>query len=210
MQTLCREQQGFTLWELMAALLVIGIVFGLGVPNFTNFTRNARMASAVNSLVSALHLSRTEAVKRQAPVTICGSSNPLAAAPLCDGGRGGFFAFADLDDIDGDGFADGDGELNGADAIILRRDAPHESIDFFADGDNTYIAYGANGFLIQYGALGQPATTFLFCDARGNADSGIDESVARVVSVSGTGRPQLLTARAAVAAAVAATGGSCP
>ena len=88
------RQRGFTLWELLVTVLVVGVVLGIGVPNFNEFSRNSEMASAVNSLVSAVHVSRTEAVKRGQPVTLCGSSTPLVAAPTCDGGTGGFFAFS--------------------------------------------------------------------------------------------------------------------
>jgi len=204
-----RDTAGFTLLELMATVLVVGIILGIGIPNFRAFTRNSDMAAAVNGLVSALHHSRTEALKRQSPVTICGSSDPLGAEPDCDGGEGGFFAFVDLDDLDGDGLADGDGAFDDGEPILLQRAAPSGTVKFFADGDSQYIAYGANGYLVTYAGLGDSATTFLFCDDRGNASAGNDESVARVVTVSGAGRPQLLRTQAEVEAAAGLTGGEC-
>jgi type IV fimbrial biogenesis protein FimT len=65
------QQQGFSLLELMVTLLVVGIVLGFGVPNFMEFQRNAAVTAAANDLVSAIYLARTEAVKRQVPVTLC-------------------------------------------------------------------------------------------------------------------------------------------
>lgn len=203
-------QQAFTLWELLVAMLVVGVVLGIGIPNFMTFTSNSNMSASVNDLVSALHVSRTEAVKRQVPVTLCASSDPLGAAPSCDGGgTGGFFAFTDLDDTDGDGMPDGDGVFDGGDEeIILQRDAPDEQVTVTADG--TYVSYGPNGFLVDIDGAPAPVSTVLYCDRRGNLDAGNGESVARVVTVAGTGRPQLLRSTAAVATAAAATGGSCP
>jgi len=204
-----RAEQAFTLWELLCSMLVVGIVLGVGIPNFMAFTSNSRMSSSVNDLVSALHLSRTEAVKRQVPITLCRSSNSLAASPSCDDGPGGFFAFTDLDDIDADGLPDGDGTFDDGEEIITQRGAPLEGVTLSADG--TYISYGANGFLTEIEGMPAPFGTVLFCDSRGNQDSGNGESVARVVAVAGPGRPQLLRSMAAVAAAAAATDGDgCP
>src|SRR6185436_8814367 len=80
------RQHGFTLWELLMTLLVAGILLGIGVPNVMEFTRNASMTAAANDLVTATILARTEAVKRQAPVTLCLSDNPTAATPTCSPG----------------------------------------------------------------------------------------------------------------------------
>ena len=64
------DQHGFTLWELLMALLVAGILLGIGVPNVMEFQRNGAMTAAANDLVTAMLMARTEAVKRQAPVTL--------------------------------------------------------------------------------------------------------------------------------------------
>ncbi len=91
---------------------------------------------------------------------------------------------------------------------MLQRGAPHETVTLTADG--TYISYGANGFLTDIVGMPAPFGTVLYCDSRGNQNAGNGESVARVVTVDGPGRPQLLRTIAAVATAAAATGGDCP
>ncbi|MGD8325173.1 MAG: GspH/FimT family pseudopilin [Gammaproteobacteria bacterium] len=204
------SQRGFTLWELLVTVLVIGVVLGIGVPNFSEFSRNSEMASAVNALVSAIHVSRTEAVKRGMPVTLCGSSTPLAAAPSCDGGSGGYFAFTDVQDTDADGNPDGNGVFDGADQILLQRDRPADQIVTAIEGASGRITFGTDGFRTQ--PMANPLTRVMYCDQRGNvtgAGSG-GESVARVVVIAPTGRPQLLRDVAAVADFIADTGASCP
>ena len=204
------RQRGFTLWELLITVLVVGVVLGIGVPNFNEFSRNSEMASAVNAFVSAIHVSRTEAVKRGVPVTLCGSSTPLAAAPTCDGGTGGFFAFTDVQDTDADGDPDGNGAFDGADVILLQRDRPAAQITTAIEGASGMLRFSTNGFLNRFAA--NPLTRVMYCDERGNAvgpGSGGD-SVARVVAIAPTGRPQLFRDVPAIADFIADTGASCP
>lgn len=204
------KQRGFTLWELLITVLVIGVVLGIGVPNFNEFSRNSEMASAVNAVVSAIHVSRTEAVKRGLPVTLCGSSTPLAANPACDGGSGGFFAFTDTNDTNGDGVEDGNGTFDAADQILLQRDRPAAQITTSIEGASGMIRFGSNGFRDPTAA--NPLTRIMYCDNRGNvvgAGSGGD-SVARVVVIAPTGRPQLYRDIGSVDDFVSDTGISCP
>lgn len=192
------RQRGFTLWELLVTVMVIGIVLGIGVPNFQAFSRNGDIASAVNALVSAVHLSRTEAVKRQLPVTLCGTTTPLAAAPACDGGTGGFFSFVD---------DDRDGVFDGGEQILLRRDAPASQITTAIDGPGL-ARFGPDGFLDR--TVANQLSRVMYCDDRGNVAGPGGESVARVVAISATGRPQLLRDIASVSNFVSTTGSSCP
>ena len=55
-----RIQRGFTLYELMVTLAVVGVVLVIGVPNLGAYRQNARMTSTANDLHSAFHLARTE------------------------------------------------------------------------------------------------------------------------------------------------------
>lgn len=57
--------------ELMLTLAVIGILMAVGAPSFTNATKNARISADYNSLISALQLARSEAVKRNTNVAVC-------------------------------------------------------------------------------------------------------------------------------------------
>lgn len=111
---------GFTLLELMVVLVIAGILVGVGVPAMGTFIRSARMTSAANDVMAALHYARSEAIKRRAPVTVCTSADPLDAAPVCADTSDllGWVVFVDNDadgqwdaaatfvDVDGDGNQD--------------------------------------------------------------------------------------------------------
>ncbi len=207
-----KTQRGFTLLELMVTLLVAGIVLGIGVPNFMEFQRNNAMIAAANDMISGLYLARTEAVKRQLPVTLCGSPDPLIAAPVCGlGGNGGFIVFVDENNngVIGDP-TDGNAEVDAGEVVLLQRGDPGGTINVSGNGGQ-YVAYGTNGFLVQTapGQADSSTTAMLYCDERGNKNTG-GQSSARVVNVAVTGRAQVMRDQADVTAAVAATGGVCP
>ena len=207
-----RTQRGFTLWELLTTLLVVGVLLGVGVPNLMEFQRNNVMISAANEMISGLYLARTEAVKRQAPVTLCGSADPLVVAPVCSfGGNGGYIVFVDEN---GNGFlndiTDGNANVDPGEVVLLQVDAPGGTINVFGDGGQ-YIAYASTGFaLTRAPGQAQNATTaLLYCDERGNRDAG-GRSAARAVQIIPTGRAQVLRSQFDVGNAVGITGGICP
>lgn len=76
------RQQGLTLIELMVTLAVLAIIVGIAVPSFNTMIQNNRSLALGEELASALNYARTEAVKRGARVSLCGSSDGSA----CDGG----------------------------------------------------------------------------------------------------------------------------
>jgi type IV fimbrial biogenesis protein FimT len=208
-----KAQHGFTLWELMIAVAVAGVVLGLGVPSFQEFMRNNAMTSAANDFVAGALLARAEAVKRHVPVTLCASPNPAAAPPSCDAGgsNGAFIVFVDengngaLDDA-----TDGNAEVDSGEPVLLRREAPGGAIDVWIDGGD-YVSYGPNGFKRHATSqANDSANRLLYCDDRGNQDRG-GISTARVVSIEWTGRAQVLASPTDVSAAAAAiSGADCP
>ena len=38
-----RKQKGFTLYEVLTTMLIVGIVLSLGIPNMQSFRQNSRM-----------------------------------------------------------------------------------------------------------------------------------------------------------------------
>ena len=62
--------RGFTLIELMVVISVAAILAAVGVPSFKHFIANQRVKSTSIELTGALFLARSEAVKRNANVTL--------------------------------------------------------------------------------------------------------------------------------------------
>ena len=69
---------GFTLFELMVGISIMGILVSLAVPSFQDYGRNTRAISAQNDLVTALNYARSEAIRRSQAVTVCATSTFLA------------------------------------------------------------------------------------------------------------------------------------
>lgn len=66
---------GFTLVELMITLVLAAIILSIGIPSFRQVIEQNQLTSQINSFTTALHLARSEAVKRGQRVTVCASSN---------------------------------------------------------------------------------------------------------------------------------------
>ena len=66
-----RPLRGFTLIELMVVVALIAITLSFAVPSFQGFLDRARTDAAAAELAGLLSLARSEAIRRNAPVTIC-------------------------------------------------------------------------------------------------------------------------------------------
>ncbi len=63
-------QQGLTLLELMVVVAIMAILMALAAPSFRKSIDNNRMLTAVNSLATGISLTRAEAIRRGAQVTM--------------------------------------------------------------------------------------------------------------------------------------------
>lgn len=168
-------------------VVVAGIVLGLAVPSFSSFQRSNAMAAAVNDLVTGTLLARSEAVKRQLPVTLCVTADPSAESPVCGADpAGAFVVFAD---------EDGDAELDSNDVVLLRSSAPGGRLRVWMD--DPVVTYGSSGFLRS-----SAAAHFLFCDGRGTRPEAGGRSAARVVLIDPAGRGTIRSDQVFVEAAV--------
>jgi type IV fimbrial biogenesis protein FimT len=72
------KQGGFTLVELMVTIAVAAILLALAVPSFYEMSLNSKLKSAANDLAASALLARSEAIKRNATVQLCVSTNGTA------------------------------------------------------------------------------------------------------------------------------------
>jgi type IV fimbrial biogenesis protein FimT len=71
-------QAGFTLIELLVTMTIAAILLAIAVPSFNSSIASARASDGANSLLGALELARSEAVRRGVTVSACrvASANP--------------------------------------------------------------------------------------------------------------------------------------
>jgi type IV fimbrial biogenesis protein FimT len=177
--------RGFTLVELMVTIGVAAIVIGLAVPSFVTTIRESQMTAASNDLVSTFQLARSEAIKRNLPVTVCRTSGFNDPAPACGTGEGwheGWIAF-----VDGTLAApDPNGAIDAGEEVLRRWHGFEGSVTALAAPDATpledTLSYLGSGFP-QGDVPG--GRNLLLCDDR-HSDTG-----GRVLNVSQTGRPQV-------------------
>src|SRR5689334_9314032 len=104
MPAMKRHDRGFSLIELMVAIVLLGTLLGWGIPTFREFTRNNSVTVANNDLVTSLNLARSEALRRNRPVTVCASADSETCNEDPDW-AGGWIAFIDrgtAGEVDGD------------------------------------------------------------------------------------------------------------
>ncbi len=65
-----RSNRGFTLIELMVAVVVLAVLASIAAPSYRSFITATRVKSATDDVWSALTMARSEAVKRNSSVTV--------------------------------------------------------------------------------------------------------------------------------------------
>ena len=89
------HSRGFTLVEMLAVITISAILVALALPSFRQIVRSSQISSTSNALHASIDLSRSEAIRRNAPVIVCRSLNPENVAPVCSSAAGNGYAAND-------------------------------------------------------------------------------------------------------------------
>ena len=147
--------KGFTVIELLVTLSVAGILLAVAAPSYREFVQESRITAQSNSLLSSMMLTKSEAIKRNSPATICPSSSGTA----CTGGTiwsNGWIVFAD---------ANSDGVVDAGEEIIQVGAAFTGGNILQTNVGDTRVTFTANGFSMGFNS------TFSLCDSRGASHS---------------------------------------
>lgn len=158
---------GYTLPELMFSMAIVAGMVAWAVPAFRDLERNAARTSEVNLFLQAVYMARSEAIKRNAVVSLCPSRDGVSCAANGTAWDRGWIVFANLD----------------RDSPAVR-DAGEELLYAYPTWTGGSVL--ANRATLSFRAFGQSSVTatFTFCDDRGGRH-------ARAVIISQSGRPRV-------------------
>jgi type IV fimbrial biogenesis protein FimT len=177
-----QRSSGFTLLELLAALTIAAILLAIATPSFSEFRLNARITSAANDLLAAVQHARTEAAKRQQPVSLCVLQNPVGEQPACAGesleqlAAQGWLVFVD---------PNRDCARAAADPVINITSRVGADDGLTSQATGGCISFAPNGFLLQAN------TGFVLCDRRAMRTTGSGETYARGIALSPSGAARI-------------------
>lgn len=167
---------GATLLELIVVLAVSGILLGIAIPGFAAFSSNSRLASTTNSMVSSLHLARSEAIKRRARAVLCPSSSGTDCA-VSGGWHQGWVLFHD---------ANNNAALDDGETVMLTQAGMPEGFRLTGNPPvSKYISYTPTGAAQLVSGAFQ-AGTLTVCNESGSPIA------ARRIIISSTGRPRIV------------------
>lgn len=145
---------GFTLVEFLVLLIIINILALAAAPSFGDIFADNKLALQHNRLLSAISLTRSEAIKRGQRVTLCQSTDSISCSKDSVGWNEGWVSYVD---------SNTNNQIDSDEPILLVQQQTAENIGI-SFGTRTRIAFHSNGQ-----AVGGSNGTFLLCDHRGDA-----------------------------------------
>ncbi len=169
-----RMQRGFTLIEMLVAIVVMAILAAIAVPSFNSIVISSRLKTYSNDLVAALNLARSEAIKRSGRVVLCKSANGTACTNAGNWAQG-WIVFVD---------GNNDAAVNAGEVIVAKQGALSSGFSLTGSANvANYLSFDAQGMPKQTSGSVQSGS-FTLCPA-----SPAPSGVGRSIDVSATGRP---------------------
>ena len=155
---------GFTLVELMVAVVITAILLGVGIPSYTSLIEGNSVVTAANGFAGAMSNARSEAIKRGVSIDLVATDGSTAANEF---GPGWFIA------------------LNSNNATVIRRyPALATGITLNEPSGLTTYTFNSRGYLDDT----SDAATLDLCHTSGDHDHQITVSASGGVSIaSGVG-----------------------
>ncbi len=198
-----KNQAGFTLYELMITLLIVGVILTIGIPNLSEYTRNSRITSTANDLHASFMMARSEAARAKTNITICASSNSMTAAANCQGTWDqGFIVFVD-DNADRD-------RAGATETVLRAHPETSEGVTLAFANDASYFMFAATGMGRQDTGFNVAVSQVIICDDRGIVETSKDFSAGRLFVATPLGRATVIRDYTMVDAALTAMGMNCP
>jgi type IV fimbrial biogenesis protein FimT len=157
---------GYSLFELVMTLGLVGLILTLGLPSFGNIAANNRLSTEVNAIFHAIHLARKESIVRRRVVSICPTLDGQACEPGTDWSAG-WMTFVNID----------------RDWPAVR-DTNEPVLRWIQVDPTTRILANRRSFSLRSTDLRATNGTLIFCDRSGRATP-------RALVVSYTGRPRV-------------------
>ena len=172
-----RYSNGFSLIELMIVLVVAVLLQAVVTPSFSGLINTSRVNAGAEAILNSLLLARSEAIKRNAKVVVCKSSEGDACASAGDWHQG-WIVFHD----------DNNNAVVDIGEVILHRET----------GFSSYVRISGNGPVKNYVSYEPHGKTSLISGAfqAGTITACVQTAraiPARQVVIATSGRPRLAT-----------------
>lgn len=171
------SQLGFTLMEMIILMVIIAVLAAMALPGADDYAADNRLSAATSDLMAAMQTARSEAVGRNAPVTLCASN---AAKDDCRDAaewEQGWLVFVD---------GNGDGDIDSGEEVLQYHDPVGGKVTLRGTaGLNQPLTFFPSGRTSI-----SSTQTFIVCDERGFGDD------ARGMVVSILGRASAMKASA--------------
>lgn len=160
------QNQGFTLFEVLTTLLLLGIIASIAVPSFSATLARQRQRVEIDALFHAIHLARKESIMRRRVVSICPSND----GSRCTGGKDWSTGWIVFDNAD----RDAPPHVDPGEPVLVNHRV----------SDRVQITANRSSFTLRATFLRATNGTLVFCDPNGTI-------APRALVVSYTGRPRV-------------------